>query len=85
MDETAFESANVALDQNLADGEAPAEIERRREELRRGHDKQLATRTHLAPVVRSFSVRGLVDFWLAPLYGGAIACLLLYQLTRQLA
>ena len=81
----AFERANEQLDENLADGEAPAEITRRREELEKSHNDQLETRKRLVPVVRSFSVRGWVDFLLAPIYGAAVACVLLYQLICELA
>jgi hypothetical protein len=82
-DRTSFELANESLDENLADGENPAEITRRREELRKTRDAQLATREHLVPIVRSLSLRGWIDFWLAPIYGATIAFVLLYQLLHS--
>ena len=81
-DEAASNRAHEQLDQNLADGENPAEIERRRAEVEAGRERQRATRDHLKPVVRSFAVRGWVDFWLAPLYGVAVSCALVFELAR---
>lgn len=82
--ETAFERQHEQLDQNLADGEIPAEIERRRAAVESSREQHRATRKHLQPVVRSFAVRGWVDFWFAPVYGSAIFCVLVYQLVGEL-
>jgi hypothetical protein len=81
--ETAFDRQHEQLDQNLADGENPAEIERRRAEVEADRERQRATRDHLEPVVRAFAVRGWVDFWLAPVYGVAVFCVLAYQLVSE--
>jgi hypothetical protein len=83
-EDAVFKSAQAQLDQNLADGEDPAEITRRRREVQASEDEQRQTRKRLVPVVRSLAVRGWIDFSLAPLYGVAVASVLLYQLIRQL-
>lgn len=84
LDERSYDRDHARLDENLTAGEKPAEIERRREALEMSRQSQRSTREHLVPVVRSFEVRGWVDFWLAPVYGVATACLLTYQLVCQL-
>lgn len=84
LDDSGFTNADAQLDQNLADGERPEEIARRRQELQTGHDEQLATRERLVPVVRSLQVRGWVDFLLAPIYGGVSFGFLLYEIVGQL-
>jgi hypothetical protein len=81
--ETAFDLRNEQLDQNLADGERPENIERSRAEVEKDRERQRATRSHLKPVVRSFRVRGWIDFWLAPVYGSAVLCILGYQLVSE--
>jgi len=69
----------------LAEGEDAREIDRRRAEITARRREQRATRAHLVPVVRSFKVRGWVDFWLALAYGWSIAWFLAGKLIEHVA
>ena len=82
-DEAAWDREDESIDEHVAAGEKPAEIERRRAVVEADREKQRATRAHLVPVVRSFAVRGWVDFWLAPVYGAAASLLLIYELVSE--